>query len=323
MPKSIYPWQTSQWQRLTELKQQNRLPHALLLKGAAGLGKRFFALEFARFLLCREQNAPCHQCHGCHLFAAGSHPDFMLLEPEQSGGAIKIDQIREMVQFVSETAMQSGFRVIIVNPAHAMNVYSANALLKTLEEPAPNTIIILISDQSARLPATLLSRCQKIFFQKPTIHESSAWLNENSEILQAELLLNLAQGAPLKAKEFSETDLLATRKTLYDGLHLLKDQKMDPITLAAKLQECDPKVFFELLFMWLQDMLRFNATRDKNHLTNSDYEGVFSQLVHKISTQQLFHFLDHVKKIYSHVLTGLNLNRLLMLEELLMRWVQL
>lgn len=141
-----YPWQDKQWQQLWQAKQTERLPHGLLLSGLAGTGKLHFALHFTQALLCSQVSAegdPCNTCHACRLVMTDVHPNVFRVSPEEEGHAIKVDQIRALAEFIQQSSLQGGFRVAIINPAHSMNISAANALLKTLEEPAEGAILIL------------------------------------------------------------------------------------------------------------------------------------------------------------------------------------
>jgi len=323
----IFPWQTQQWQQLIASKQQNRLPHAILLMGAKGLGKHQFALSFAHALLCEKLEAPCGECRACYFISAQSHPDLLRVEPLQLGGMIKIDQIRELVKVVSETTSQGGMRIVIIHPAHAMNSNAANALLKTLEEPAPNTLIILISEQNLRLSATILSRCQKILFQKPSSELALNWLHTqlltvSKNEVDKKILLNLADGAPLKAKEWAEQGWYDLRQALYQNLIALTQRQADPLQLAIYYQEQALEVILTLILTWLQDLLRFKLTQGQATLINVDYRADFEKLVQCYSKEKLLDYLEHVKKIYAYIINSLNLNRQLLLEELFIRWVQ-
>lgn len=292
-PNTIYPWQQKNWQQLTDTVQKNRLPHALLFVGENGSGKRQFAAAFAAALLCADfptLGKRCENCHACHLFNAGSHPDLMQIESEP-GHAIKIDQIRETTDFVNQTALLNGWRIIIIYPATAMNNNAANALLKTLEEPTPNTLLILISDLSLRLPATVLSRCQKIVFSNPALE------NEN-----------------LKNIPF--------RQDFYQALDQLSEGKIDPIELAEQWHEKDSEAILELLFYWVADLLRLKTICDSAILTNQDMQSVLLKISQKLSMASLLRYSDHLQKITSYRREGLNLNQRLLLEELLIKWVQ-
>ena len=270
---TFLPWQREQWELLQASRERNALPHALLLVGAGDLEKKQFAEALAASLLCMtSKEKACGVCHSCRLLLAKSHPDFLLIEPEQS--VIKVDQIRAMVHQAQETAMQGGMRVIIIYPAHAMNIAAANALLKTLEEPAPKTILILISDQSARMPATIISRCQKIIFKTPSQEVAAAWLQTTlKQDVPVDLLLKLSEGAPLKA--LTMIDQLPQRKTFYDGLIALSQDKADPLELASQLQECDMLIAIRFILSWLRDLLCFQLTGGQAELVNTDYQDAF------------------------------------------------
>lgn len=155
----------TQFYLLQQAFQQDRLSHAYLLSGIAGLGKTEFAKQFAQFLLC-DTNNNCGNCRSCKQMQANTHPDFIFIAPEEKNHSIKIDQIRELGEKLSRTAHHSGYQVVVISPADAMPVQAANALLKTLEEPTGKVIIFLVDNQKSILPATIMSRCQKIFFNK-------------------------------------------------------------------------------------------------------------------------------------------------------------
>jgi len=322
-----FPWQMAQWQQLISAKQRNKLPHALLLLGLQGMGKKEFAIAFAKAILCSEfdaQGHPCQTCHACHLTRANSHPDLLLIEPEQAGRIIKIDQIREVIHLANETSQQGGFKVIIINPASAMNINAANALLKTLEEPALRTIFILLGDPNLRLPATIISRCQKILFARPSTEMALAWLALQLPDATGDLklLLDLAEGAPLKARDLLASGAMTLRQELYQGLMLLSQKQADPLQLATQWQEADASMFFNLLLSWLKDLLRFQLTDGKAELINKDYQSLFAQLGQKITRQNVLRYIDLAQKSYASIIHSHNLNRQLLLEELFIYWIR-
>lgn len=326
--ESILPWQKEIWEALLERKQQNRLPHALLFSGADGVGKNELAQHFANYLLCDSPkiDAACGECRSCCLQRAKTHPDFMRIELEENAQLIKIDQIREVVSFVNGTALLNGNRVIVIYPASAMNIFAANALLKTLEEPTANTFLILICNQSLRLPATISSRCQKIIFPKPERQMALAWLqSQTSENKLEELAfgLDLANGSPLQARDYLMNDAIALRRDLYDGLVQLSVQQADPLQFAAKWDDKDVKMLLNLLLVWLRDLLRFKIAESEVKLINSDYHAAISKLTNKFSSESLLQYCDTVQKTYAQVLGSLNMNRQLLLKEIFIRWVKL
>jgi DNA polymerase-3 subunit delta' len=321
--QAIFPWQQSTWEQLAQAKSQQGLPHALLFVGIDGIGKRHFANRFANLMLCK-QGTLCGVCHGCHLFQAGSHPDFLWVEPEAEGKIINVEQIRAVVKRVNETPMQGGFRVVIINPASAMNINAANALLKTLEEPAANTLIILICNQGLRIPATIISRCQKVIFGKPSHQEAVVWLREQlaDDKIDPQLLLKLAHGAPLKALAWLQEDLFSLRKELYQGLHAMSQGQADPVALAAQWQEVNQICVVDLLMSWLTDLLRYKLTSDQDTLVNTDYKNEIAKVSVSLLKSNLLAYIDHTQQTRVYLAASVNLNKQLLLEDLLIRWTE-
>jgi DNA polymerase-3 subunit delta' len=323
---TLYPWQQDTWEQLTRAKNTATLPHALLLVGIDGIGKRHFANIFANYALCKnpQTNAACGVCHDCHLFRAATHPDFLWVEPEAVGKIINVEQIRSIVKRVNETTLTGGMRVIIINPATAMNINASNALLKTLEEPTPNTLIMLICNQGLRLPATIISRCQKVIFTKPAHPQAVAWLREQLEDdkIDPQLLLKLADGAPLKALFWMRENLFSLRKELYQGLHALSQGDADPLSLAVKWLDVDQSSLVDLMLSWLTDLLRFKMTSDQDMLINSDYKNEIAKVSVALLKNNLLAYIDHLQLTRSHLSSSLNLNKQLMLEDLFIRWAE-
>ena len=235
----------TQWQQLWRAKEEQRLPHALLFSGMSGTGKAQFAANFAQAMLCQavtQEGWYCNECHMCRLVAGKAHASLLLIEPEKESGVIKIDQVREVSEFVNQTGLQSAYRIVIINPANQMNINAANALLKTLEEPASHTLIMLITDQLSQLPATVLSRCQHILFPQPNSNEALEWLKKQDGMnaTNVELVLNLANGAPLGAMRFIQDGLLDVRQNLFQILYSLSQREVDPLQSAAK---CNQKIY--------------------------------------------------------------------------------
>ncbi|NUO71291.1 MAG: DNA polymerase III subunit delta', partial [Frateuria sp.] len=176
-------WHEALWQRLQARLARRALPHALLLCGPAGLGKRAFLQRFVRGLLCgrpRDGDA-CGQCRSCLLLDAGTHPDFVtvsygLRKDGVQRKEIVVEQIRELSARLAMASQFGGWQVVAIDPADAMNANAANALLKTLEEPSPQTLLLLAADAPWRLPQTIRSRCQRIEFQLPPRADALAWL---------------------------------------------------------------------------------------------------------------------------------------------------
>ncbi|QSX32174.1 DNA polymerase III subunit delta' [Shewanella avicenniae] len=172
---SSLPWINSALQQLQQQQQQQRLAHALLLPLAVADGGLLLAHEIVANCLCDNHTNPaCGQCRACRLLAAGNHPDVYWLKAE--GNQIKVEQVRELCQSLAATAQQGGYRIAVIQQSERMNQAAANALLKTLEEPGRNTLLLLQTDIAGGLLPTITSRCQRVNVQPPSLNDVAAWL---------------------------------------------------------------------------------------------------------------------------------------------------
>lgn len=321
----IFPWQKEQWQKLVNLKNENRLPHALLLSGMSGTGKASFADHLSRLLLCQQNKADeACLCHPCRLIAGRAHPNVLWIEPEKTGQAIKVDQVRYVSEFVNQSSFQDGYRIVLIHPADAMNVNAANALLKTLEEPAPNAILVLVADQHARLPATVLSRCQRITFPQPKKAEALGWLMQElkDKTIEPELLLNLANGAPFAALKLVEEEALTCRQTLFQTLYALSQKQGDPIVCAAQGKDSELIPWLNFFLSWLKDLSWLQLTEDETVLTNQDYLKELTELKQKTQLTNNIKLMEYAQKLRGQISVGINLNKQLVMESLFIRWVE-
>ena len=242
------PWHDLQWRWMERGIRSGRVPHALLLRGASGRGKAMFAGRLAALLLCGSDAAPCGECASCRLCAAGSHPDRIEVGLAPDRREIVVDQIRALIEVVGLTARFGRWKVVIVDPADAMNRHAANTLLKTLEEPPGAAVFILVSSNHARLLPTIRSRCQRIDFPVPDPAIALEWLR--GRVPEPEAALALARGAPIGAVEMTDGGLLAVRSALdRDVDEILADG--DPMTVAARWKELGR----ETVTRWLVDIL--------------------------------------------------------------------
>lgn len=314
----IFPWQAKQWQQLNRLRTENRLPHALLFSGASGIGKGELAKDFAHLILCQTptpDHQACGSCHSCHLTKAEAHPDFRHIKPEEEGQAIKIDQVRDLTDFVQQTSHQGGYRVVILEPAEAMNINAANALLKTLEEPSPETVLILVSDQRTTLPATIISRCQQYSFSLPAREESLAWLKAESPGVEWESILDAAQGSPFMALEWHQQGIWAFYQNFFRDLYALSQQEADPLHLAVQWKDTKLLWLFDMFFHWLVRLMRADSSMQVEQPSSYLLPG-------HISLLNLLEFSDYLQRLRREALGSYNLNQQLLLESLFIRWSQ-
>ena len=316
------PWHQSLWEPLLRSERLGRLPHALLLKGPPGLGKHRFARRLAGTLLCTGRGAavaPCGQCRGCRLFAAGNHPAFTLIAPAEEGKAIRIDAIREYTARESLTAQDGGYKIAVIEPADAMNTAAANSLLKTLEEPAPRTLIVLVTSHFRRLPATIKSRCQHLDFRPPERAAALAWLTPQLKGPDAALLLDLAAGAPLGALALSEPGILEERLERLAEFSSLASGAIEPTALAAAWKEVDLTRLLAWMWSWVADMVRLKIAGGEPRLANPDQKELLQNIANGIESKELYRFLDKINETTRGL--GGQLNTQMSVESLLLAWL--
>jgi DNA polymerase-3 subunit delta' len=322
----MLPWQISNWQNLTSSEQNKRLAHGVLFHGAKGIGKNNFAIEFAHWLICEQplEDKACGECKACQLIKAGSHPDLLNLSPEEEGKAIKVDQIRELIQKISLTSHAQGYRVIIISPADALNINASNSLLKTLEEPPANTVLILISDKPSKLMATIRSRTQMIRFDLPSEEQSLQWLKQqNTE--NAELALKLSAGAPLAALAIAENGSLQIRDKLFDNWQKLANGDMDALESAAMWLKDGFKIIDNLplnwVSSWIMDIIRIMQSGHTESVVNVDYVQTLQNLAGQVDLKSIYGLLDRLNDTIR--LSDTSANQLMLVEGLLLHWAGL
>ena len=317
------PWHQQQWQLLQASREQDRLPHAILLTGPQGLGKQKFALLLAQSLLCQspvENGTPCDQCRFCQLFLAGTHPDFNLIAPLEGKKAIAVDQIREIGQFMALKSQYAGHKVVVITPAESMNINASNSLLKSLEEPSTDTALLLVTHQPAQLPATIRSRCQEIRFGMSDIQAGRDWLAQQlSPEDDIDLLLALAQGAPLKALQLSQEGLRQQRLSLLERLEQLSALKLDPVEMAAEFNKAGLPWSLNCLYSWTTDMVRLkSAGQQAVYCANPDLNERLLKLANRVSLKTIFRLQDRTKQAMQE--HDRNLNPSLIMESVLIQW---
>ena len=320
-----YPWQDGLWQQLAGRAQH---AHAYLLHGPAGIGKRALAERLMARLLCKSPVGleACGSCKSCSLLAAGSHPDNYILEPEEADKAIKVDQVRDLVSFVVQTAQLGGRKVVLVEPVESMNINAANALLKSLEEPSGDTVLLLVSHQSSRLLPTIRSRCVQQSCPLPSEAMSLEWLAKALPECSAEervQLLTLAAGSPLAAVKLQTQGVREQRAAVVEGVKKLLKRELS----ASQLTESWKAIPLLLLFDWFCDwsslLLRYQLTEDENGLGLEDMRKVLQYLAQKAPQDKVLTIQDWILAQRQKVLSKANLNRDLLVEALLVQWASL
>ncbi len=265
----IYPWQTTQWQHFRQQLEQQRLPHAILVSGVEGLGQLALAENMVAAILCENLAEPhCGHCHSCQLLAAGSHTEHTVIKPEEAGKQIKIEQIRDLKQKQILTSTLSTWKTVIIEPADAMNINAYNSLLKLLEEPAANTLLILVSSQVNKLPITILSRCQNYVLQAPSQQQALEWLNEQGQYEDSHLnqLLALSSQAPLSVLAMLEADTLVYLKQVDQDFNAMVKGEINPVITARDWQSYDLTLVLNYLQILVKNSVIKHSERDNKRI---------------------------------------------------------
>jgi DNA polymerase III subunit delta' len=323
---TLPPWLATPAREALALRA--RWPHALLVSGPEGIGKRALALHFARALLCEApvaDGSACGACPGCHYVEVGQHPDLRIVEPvdvDEEGlvtptEVIKIEAIRSLTQWSQRTSHRGGAKVAIIVPADKMHVPTANALLKTLEEPPPRTYLLLVAHQPGRLLPTIASRCQRFSVALPRKEEALAWLTAQ-HVRDAEPALAQAGGAPLIARDLSERGLQAERGAWLAAL--ASPQTLSPVALAARLELGGREqrrdrlaAAIDWLIAWTSDLARIAAGGEAAR--NPDHANALSALSTRVARLSLFRY--HRQLLLQRALIGHPLQPRLVAEALL------
>lgn len=343
---NIFPWQDEIWQILT--KNKASIGHALLLKGKKGIGKLGLARSLAKFLLCEDlssESQVCGNCPGCIWFEQAGHPDFYLVEPEalsELSGEIKervgsdnkdklsstklkkkpskqisVAQIRSLSDVINMSSHRSGYKIVLIHPAEAMNAAAANALLKNLEEPTPQTLFILVTHRPHDLLPTIRSRCRQVAMPVPDFSMAINWL-EQQGIKDAQGSLAAVGYAPLLAAlEYNDDEYRLEYESFINHISILKS--LNPILLAEELQKSDLPTTVNWLQKWCYDLMSFRTTgKIRYHLS---MQTRIEELVPKIDPLQLSGYLRNL--IDMQRLAHHTLNPRLFLEEVLISYAML
>ncbi|HHH44492.1 MAG TPA: DNA polymerase III subunit delta' [Gammaproteobacteria bacterium] len=319
----MFTWLNKPWQQFVQSHAQGRLPHALLIRGREGVGKQVLAEQLAAALLCEQPGAegrPCGRCQACGWLQAGTHPDLLWVRPEEEGKAIKIDQVRALNTRLATTSHAGRYKVAILQPADAMNVNAANSLLKTLEEPAADTLLLLLAAAPGRLPATIRSRCQQLEVATPDRDSARQWLlDEGIAADSAARYLELAGGAPLLARRMAAAEDGALRDQRLEQLQGVFAGRLDPVQVAKEwLEPAGPEVL-EWWRSWVQALLRWQLGGQPP--VEEDVAQKLQQITETVDCRQLFEMSDRITQALNA--TGSGLNRQMMLEDVLISWARL
>ncbi|OTG86083.1 DNA polymerase III subunit delta' [Acinetobacter sp. ANC 4558] len=312
----VYPWQQQIWNTLT-----TRFPeigHGLLFYGKKGCGKEAFALQFLTWVLCanrHEKNQPCGACGSCQWLKSDTHPNYVYISTDddnkKQNAKIKIEKIRDLLPFVQQTV--DGWRVIVINPAEALNIASSNALLKTLEEPGERVIIILLAEHYLKLPATIRSRLQHFALDRIDQTQFDLFLQQHLpdvEEVKKQLLLNLSNQMPLQAILLANEKWLEKRQDFLQDWFKLVTQKNMPLAIATKWnKELNFADFMQMFEYLLSDVVCLKMLQN---IKNVDLD--FKNLAEYYSLDTLFTIYSDLQQ--SKIMIEQNVQSNLVLDQL-------
>ncbi|MFW5823836.1 MAG: DNA polymerase III subunit delta' [Marinobacter sp.] len=263
------PWLTQVLEHFGQALDQGRLPHASLISGERGVGKRQLAECLAALLVC-DRRVPgmrqsCGECRQCQLLAGESHPDIRVYQPEKSR-MIRIDQVRALSQFAVASPQVAGVKVAIIDRADQLNINAANALLKTLEEPAADVVLLLLQENGRPVLPTIRSRCRLLPVPTPAKAEAASWLaNEladREEVPSGEqqvLALHLAGGAPRMAVELLDSDFLQQREAALEAFRQFMKGTVTVASASRAFRDLGHEPTLNLMENWATDLARVMA----------------------------------------------------------------
>ncbi len=306
---NLYPWLEKSWHQLQSQLNAGRLHHALFITSPDGMGKLALAKFLSQTLLCKEPVnwLPCGHCHGCQLFETSVHPDFSLITSD-AGKVIPIDVIRSLSQKLTERSQLGGNKVVIIDQADKLNLASANALLKTLEEPTAGTYIILLAESKAQVLPTINSRCQKMHITKPDELSVMAWLELQKPVSPPNLAaLRLNQGAPLHTLAYLNNGLDSIRLQILKDIELLSQDPLAIARLSSALSE-NPTERLTWLQFWLLDLQKIKKRVAPDFVANNDQLDWLETFHSTITEQDIFYLQSELAQVRADLKSNSSLN---------------
>ena len=312
-------WLEATLRRLAGARAAGRLPSALLIHEAPGSGGEWLAGWCARLALCETPRAngyPCGVCMSCRRTAAHQHPDVARISPTEDSRQIRIEQVRELIGDLALTSHGGGYKIGIISPADGLNRFAANALLKTLEEPPPRTLLILVATQPSRLPATILSRCQRIAIPAPPRSAALAFLTAERGPADWNAVLEVLGEAPMLAAQCDPDAVIRIAAEMREGLGQAARAALDPVQTAERWAREELPLRLRCFENYITERI-YRAARGSGLLTELRAGTHLPEPAPVLNIRGLFTLLDGVQELYSTL--DAPLNRGLALESLLRR----
>ncbi len=320
---------------LTRALAQNKMPHAYLFYGAEGLGRFKTALALAEVLMCKQgEGDACGECSTCKRVAGEKHPDLIVVRPESRKGTkewiidpdlgtIRIEQIREFQRWISVRSFEGGWKIGIFLGADKMNQAASNALLKTLEEPPPSSLLVLVSPTRGQLLPTIVSRCQPVHFAPLPPEDLEAFLSERLELAEEELPLvsALSGGCPGKALKMDPEWVTEVRREWLDRLRafLVSGPQAELTGFAEELVQSEHLLdVLDLYESWYRDLL-VSRTDQPERIINRDYMEEIAEASEEQEPKETVYRIEAIRRARRDFLGPFHLNRHSVMEGLLLK----
>ena len=299
-------WHERSWAFVTGRLVAGQLPHALLIGGEQGVGKRYFADRLAHSLVCENASAPdyqpCGRCKQCELVAADTHPDIRVYAPEKSR-MIKVDQVRALSAFAVASPQVAQRKLIVIDRADQLNINAANALLKTLEEPSADVVLLLLQETGRPVLPTLRSRCQALTIATPAPDTAASWLSsqlarQGSAIEAGEdrcrQALEMARYAPRLALDYLSGDYLAQRQEALSMFRRFMKSELAVGEAAKPFKTLGAEATLWLMELWAADLARLAVGGSGRDSDAADMLGFLARVNPPWRAHQL---LDSIREL--------------------------
>ena len=301
MPFAGFKGQEAAVNFLKNSLKKNRLSHAYIFFGPGGVGKMLAALNFAKTLVCKNAVSyePCGKCPACLKVDRKNHPDVFILKPDKEGGSIKIDEVRQLIKNMYLKPFEAAKKIYIIDEAQEMKHEAANALLKTLEEPPPDAVIILITDNLKSLFHTIVSRCQVVRFFPLKVREVKEILMKEHSIdeVKAHVLSCLSSGRLGEALKYKDEDIFGRR-----DLVISQVSKASP---SGPSFDDVPKekltLYLDILLGWFRDILNIKAGADESILINIDKKNLIYEEAKRLTFGYLEGVIDNIVATFGYL----------------------
>jgi DNA polymerase-3 subunit delta' len=310
-----YFWQQKQWRQLMQWRDQDRLPHALLLTGQFGLGQRPFVMKAGRLLLC-DHGQDCGQCYSCKRLHGNNHPDWLVVGDREQNDSIKIDDIRQMTHSIHQTTHSGRYKIVVIDTAERMTDSAANALLKTLEEPPPSMVTFIISYAPYFLLPTVRSRCQMLKFTPPMSEDSMNWLRQQGFEV-SEQILSLLGDAPLAVIERG-SKMAQMQQTLLQCLIELARCELSLDEAASRLDGASQTELIDQCQAIITNAIKMKLNAYDNFVDNRLMQQSLQILYHEVTIERLNYIWGDLAEIKAAMQQGVSHNPQLLIDHLLL-----